>query len=244
MSSTRKLWFCLASLLVGSFAVLLFMGGEIYRKAPPLPDRVVAEDGALIYHARRHRTRPPGLAVDRRHAARLDLGPRRLRRAGLERRLAASRSGRRARRAGRSARAAAATTRSTPSSRRRCRPPRARGCARNTYDRRDAHDHARRRSRRGRSREVAAHYESLFGNDPATAELRETYAMQQRHGARCRRIAARSSAFFWWTAWAGRDRAARTPSSHLHEQLAERAAGRQPAAPSARSCGRRSACCS
>ena len=48
---------------------------------------------------------------------------------------------------------------------------------------------------------VSAHYESLFGNDPATAELREAYAMKNdtvpdaghRHAL---------TAFFWWTAWA------------------------------------------
>ena len=49
MTNTRTLWISLAALLVASFAVLLAMGGEIYRKAPPLPDRVVAEDGSLIY---------------------------------------------------------------------------------------------------------------------------------------------------------------------------------------------------
>jgi nitric oxide reductase subunit B len=48
---------------------------------------------------------------------------------------------------------------------------------------------------------VAAHYESLFGNDPATAELREAYAMKEGTvpDAAHRRAL---SAFFWWTAWA------------------------------------------
>ena len=49
MDSTRKLWMSLGGLLAASFAVLLLIGGEIYRKAPPLPDRVVSEDGAVIY---------------------------------------------------------------------------------------------------------------------------------------------------------------------------------------------------
>ncbi|RPI58249.1 MAG: nitric-oxide reductase large subunit, partial [Lysobacterales bacterium] len=51
MENTRKLWLGLGSLLVLSFAVLLFMGGEIYRQAPPIPDRVVSEDGTLLYTA-------------------------------------------------------------------------------------------------------------------------------------------------------------------------------------------------
>ena len=48
---------------------------------------------------------------------------------------------------------------------------------------------------------VAAHYESLFGNDPATATLREAYAMKNDTvpDASHRRAL---TAFFWWTAWA------------------------------------------
>jgi nitric oxide reductase subunit B len=48
---------------------------------------------------------------------------------------------------------------------------------------------------------VSAHYESLFGNDPATAVLREAYAMKNDTvpDAEHRRILG---AFFWWTAWA------------------------------------------
>src|SRR5690606_12521448 len=44
---------------------------------------------------------------------------------------------------------------------------------------------------------VAAHYESLFGNDPATAELREAYAMKDDTvpDAEHRRAL---TAFFWW----------------------------------------------
>ena len=48
---------------------------------------------------------------------------------------------------------------------------------------------------------VAAHYQSLFGNDPATAELREAYAMKNDtvRDAEHRRVL---TAFVWWTAWA------------------------------------------
>ena len=44
-------------------------------------------------------------------------------------------------------------------------------------------------------------YRSLFGNDPATAELREAYAMKNDTvpDAEHRRAL---TAFFWWTAWA------------------------------------------
>ena len=49
MSSTRKLWLALAALLVASFSVLLWAGGEIFRAAPPVPDKVVAQDGSVVY---------------------------------------------------------------------------------------------------------------------------------------------------------------------------------------------------
>ena len=38
MNSTKKLWISLAGLLVVSFGVLLMLGGEIHRQAPPMPE--------------------------------------------------------------------------------------------------------------------------------------------------------------------------------------------------------------
>jgi len=49
MSNTRKLWTALAVLLVTSFAVLLWAGSEIFRAAPPMPEKVLAADGTVIY---------------------------------------------------------------------------------------------------------------------------------------------------------------------------------------------------
>ena len=51
MNAQRKLWFGLGTLLLVSFSVLLWMGREIYRKAPPLPEQVLSEDGTVIYTA-------------------------------------------------------------------------------------------------------------------------------------------------------------------------------------------------
>ena len=48
MNTTRKLWLGLAALLIASFAVLLWVGGEIHR-APPMPERVVTESGRVVY---------------------------------------------------------------------------------------------------------------------------------------------------------------------------------------------------
>ena len=49
MSATRKLWLGLAVLLTLSFSVLLWAGTEIFRAAPPVPEQVLAEDGAVVY---------------------------------------------------------------------------------------------------------------------------------------------------------------------------------------------------
>src|SRR5262245_32291698 len=49
MSTTRRLWVGLAALLFVSFGVLLWMGGEIFRHAPPMPKAVVTESGQLVF---------------------------------------------------------------------------------------------------------------------------------------------------------------------------------------------------
>lgn len=47
----RKLWVGLTVVMAVSFAVLIYFGVEIYRKAPPIPERVVTEDGAVVFTA-------------------------------------------------------------------------------------------------------------------------------------------------------------------------------------------------
>ena len=49
MSQTRRLWWGLGALLVASFSVLLYMGGEIHRAAPPMPEAVVSESGDTVF---------------------------------------------------------------------------------------------------------------------------------------------------------------------------------------------------
>jgi nitric oxide reductase subunit B len=49
VTNIRKLWAGLIGLLVVSFSILLFMGGEIYRQAPPMPERVVVADGHVVF---------------------------------------------------------------------------------------------------------------------------------------------------------------------------------------------------
>lgn len=49
MSSTKKLWLGLAALLTVSFAALLWVGSEIHRVMPPIPEKVVTESGQVIF---------------------------------------------------------------------------------------------------------------------------------------------------------------------------------------------------
>ncbi|HEY6134492.1 MAG TPA: nitric-oxide reductase large subunit [Rubrivivax sp.] len=49
MSTTRKLWLGLGTLLTVGFAILLWMGGEIFRQAPPMPEAVVTDKGDTVY---------------------------------------------------------------------------------------------------------------------------------------------------------------------------------------------------
>ena len=44
-----RLWLGLGAVIVGSFAVLGYFGRELYRQAPPIPDRVVTTDGRVLF---------------------------------------------------------------------------------------------------------------------------------------------------------------------------------------------------
>ncbi|HEY0985745.1 MAG TPA: nitric-oxide reductase large subunit [Kofleriaceae bacterium] len=45
----RRLWISLAVVLAVSFGILGFVGTRIYQLAPPIPDRVVSSDGAVVF---------------------------------------------------------------------------------------------------------------------------------------------------------------------------------------------------
>ncbi len=46
--TTKKLWTWLAAVIIGSFAVLIYYGVDIYRKIPPVPDKVVTTEGKIV----------------------------------------------------------------------------------------------------------------------------------------------------------------------------------------------------
>lgn len=49
MSTTKRLWIALGLLLTSGFGVLLWMGGEIHRQAPPMPLKVVSASGDIVF---------------------------------------------------------------------------------------------------------------------------------------------------------------------------------------------------
>jgi nitric oxide reductase subunit B len=46
---TKRLWIGFIAVMVISFGVLLYYGGEIYREAPPIPDKIVTENGETVF---------------------------------------------------------------------------------------------------------------------------------------------------------------------------------------------------
>jgi len=45
----KKLWIGFAAIIIVSFAVLAYYGGQIYRKKPPIPEKVVTEEGKVLF---------------------------------------------------------------------------------------------------------------------------------------------------------------------------------------------------
>ena len=231
MTSTRKLWTTLIALLVISFGVLLLVGRDIAFKMPPVPERVVSTSGETIY------TRGD---IERGRQVWQSMGGMQLGSIWghggyvapdwsadwLHREAVAILDGW-----------------SAPSGRRYSHLPeeeqgqlqgRLEQMMRtNTYDPRTG-TITLPVERAEAIRTVSRHYESLFGNDPATATLRENYAMKNDTvpNPEHRRL---MSAFFWWTAWAATTerpgRAWRTISSGDGTVLQPRTGAAVPAEP-------------
>jgi nitric oxide reductase subunit B len=199
MSTTRRLWLGLAALLIVGFGTLLWMGGEIYRQAPPMPAAVVTADGTTVY------TRAD---IERGRQVWQSIGGQQLGSIwghgalvapdwtadGLHRETVAWLDLR--------AQSAYAKPYDALGEGDRAKlqaelKPLIRS---NTYDastRRIVVSDERAQA----IAQVSAHYRSLFSNDPATHALRETYAMRENtipDAAHRRAIGA----FFWWASWA------------------------------------------
>lgn len=195
MTSTRRLWIGLFALLFASFAVLLLVGRDISIKAPPVPERVVTESGQTVYtKADIQRGRQVWQSMGGMQLGSIwghggyvapDWSADWLHREAVT--LLDSWAG--------------GNHESLSEEQQSALHERLRTEMRaNTYDARSGtitiSD-----ERAAAIATVSDHYESLFGNDPETAELRENYAMKNDTVPD---PANREdmSAFFWWTAWA------------------------------------------
>ncbi len=200
MENTRKLWIVLATLLVVSFSVLLWAGSEIFRAAPPIPEQVVSDDGTVAFkradieEGREVWQSMGGMQLGSiwGHGAYVapDWSADWLHREAVELlNLWARQDDSMAR-----------YDLLSPEQQSALRGRLQQEMRTNTYDPATGTITIS-RDRLAAISNVAAHYESLFGNDPSTAELREAYAMKEGTvpDAGHRRAL---SAFFWWTAWA------------------------------------------
>jgi nitric oxide reductase subunit B len=198
MSSTKRLWIVLATILIASFAALGLVGREIYNEAPPVPAVVKSVDGQVLYTRDDVQTGrevwqttggqqlgsilghgsyvAPDWTADYLHREAVAMLDRRAQRqygrdyAQLE-----------------SAQQAA------------LRGELQVELKRNTYD--AASDTLTVSADRAAAiAAVNAHYDALFGSDPSLRQLREQYAMKvDTVGDPARRRAM--VAFFHWTAW-------------------------------------------
>ena len=48
IDSNKRLWVLLGACVMLGFLILGFFGREVYRQAPPIPERIVAADGTLL----------------------------------------------------------------------------------------------------------------------------------------------------------------------------------------------------
>ena len=199
MSVTKRLWLGLSVLLVASFAVMFWLGGDLYRTKPPIPERVVTESGQVIY------TRED---IQKGQVVWQSMGGMQLGSIWGHGALIAPDWS--ADWLNREAKALLELTSQSQDgvayeSLDEAEKARLQALVKplmreNTYD--PATGEIRVSEARAQAMaQVAAHYDSVFSNDPATADLRETYAMKNDTvpNPENRRL---MNAFFFWTAWA------------------------------------------
>jgi nitric oxide reductase subunit B len=199
MSSLKKSWWMLGTTIVVAFLILGFFGREVYRQAPPIPERVVTADGQLILTKDDILTgqqvwqstggqqlgsiwghgayMAPDWSADWLHREALAL---------LE--IWAAREGA-------SSLAALAPERQVILQARLQKELRA-----NTFDSTNGTVTIS-ADRREAIMRTGRHYEDLFGGAPALAQLRENYAMQNVTIPDPERR-QKLTAFFFWTSWA------------------------------------------
>ena len=199
MDTTRRLWLGLGALLIASFGVLLWMGRDMHQQAPPLPARVVTESGHVVYtRADMERGRQVWQSVGGQqlgsiwgHGALVapDWSADWLHRESLAMLDLAARDS-----------TATPYDRLSPGEQARLQADLKPLMRKNTFD--ASREEIVITDRRAQAlAQVSAHYDSLFSNDPASAALRESYAMRNDTVPDAEHRRALSS-FFFWTSWA------------------------------------------
>jgi nitric oxide reductase subunit B len=220
MKSTHRLWRWLGLIFVLSFGALGYLGWEIYLSAPPIPKAVVTSDGDVLF---------TGDQIQLGQQAWLSAGGQQLGTVWghgsyvapdwsadwLHREATALQ-------ALRTAQQRQATHSLTTADRAAVDAQVREEMRRNTYD--GATGVVKVSPDRATAiREVAGHYEGLFGTDPTLSKLREQYAMTD--GTLPEKADRQAlAAFFFWSAWAAAtDRPGETGLSYTsnwpHEPL-------------------------
>jgi nitric oxide reductase subunit B len=198
MKSTNRLWRWLGLICVLSFGALGYLGWQIYLQAPPIPKTVVTTDGEVLF---------TGEQIQHGQQAWLSAGGQQLGTVWghgsyvapdwsadwLHREAVALQSIRSAE-LGKALSAMNEADKAAVNARVR------EEMRRNTYD--DINQTVTVSAERARAiREVARHYEGLFGTEPSLAKLRDQYAMTE--GTLPENADRQAlSAFFFWTSWA------------------------------------------
>jgi len=198
MTATRKLWLFLTGLLVISFTVLLWVGGEIHRVMPPIPNAVVTSTGETLYtRAEIEQGRQVWQSIGGHQLGSIwghgsyvapDWSADWLHREATEWLDITARE------------QTAHGYNELPADQRAALDARLKPLIRaNTYDATTGNITVAPE----RAQAIAAvgkHYEALFGNDPKLLDLRKAYAMKDRTVDTAEHRHA-LTAFIWWSAW-------------------------------------------
>ncbi len=220
MKSAHTLWRWLGLIFVLSFGALGYLGWQIYLSAPPIPKQVVTSDGDVLYTGEQIQLGQQAwlsaggqqLGTVWGHGAYVapDWSADWLHREAMTLQTVRTEALRKAAPSLTEADRAAVETRVRDEMRR------------NTYD--ETSGTLKVSSERAQAiRQVAAHYDGLFGNDPALAKLRDQYAMTEGV-LPSKEYREALTAFFFWSAWAtSTDRPGETGLSYTsnwpHEPL-------------------------
>src|SRR5690606_2908610 len=196
---TRRLWWGLGALLVVSFGIMLWIGKDIHQTAPPMPEQVVTQGGQVVYtradiETGRHVWQSIGGQQNGSiwgHGALIapDWSAELLHRAATAMLQLRARS-----------EYGLAYDALEDSEQAKLQAEIRPEIRRNTYD--PATGSIVISDERAQAiAEVAAHYMSVFSNDPATADLREAYALREDPVPDMEHRLMMTG-FFFWASWA------------------------------------------